>query len=87
MLRVSNLNSISVGSKVGSLDNASHKASGGNVKIEDRRLEWKTVGRTDARNPNYTPQGGNKKVRTYTEITLCPFNYPQVSKQLANYAP
>ena len=62
-----------MGSKVGSLDNASHKASGGNVKIEDRRLEWKTVGRTDARNPNYTPQGGNKKVRTNTEITLCPF--------------
>ena len=53
----------SVGSKVGSLDNASHRASGGNVKIEDRRLEWKTVGRTDARNPNYTPQGGNIKVR------------------------
>ena len=52
----------SVGSKVGSLDNASHKASGGNVKIEDRRLEWKTVGRTDARNPNYTPKGGDKKV-------------------------
>ena len=58
----STLHVFSVGSKVGSLDNASHKASGGNVKIEDRRLEWKTVGRTDARNPNYTPQGGNKKV-------------------------
>lgn len=54
----------SVGSKVGSLDNASHRASGGNVKIEDRRLEWKTVGRTDARNPNYTPQGGNIKVES-----------------------
>ena len=63
---------VSVGSKVGSLDNASHRASGGNVKIEDRRLEWKMVGRTDARNPNYTPQGGNKKVRgTVTALSRC----------------
>ncbi len=54
-----------VRSKVGSLDNSNHKAAGGNVRIENRKMEWNRVGRTDARNTNYVPAGGDKKVRNF----------------------
>ena len=34
-----------VRSKIGSLDNAAYKPGGGEVKIESRKLEWKTNAR------------------------------------------
>jgi hypothetical protein len=34
-----------VRSKIGSLENASYKPGGGEVKIESRKLEWKTNAR------------------------------------------
>jgi microtubule-associated protein tau len=55
-------NVVQVKSKVGSLDNSTHRAAGGNVKIENRKLEWKAAGRTNAKNEHYTPKGGDKKV-------------------------
>ena len=51
-------------SKVGSLNNAAHRPAGGDVKIENRKLEWKTGARTNARNDAYVPKGGDKKVRS-----------------------
>ena len=42
--------------------NATHKAGGGDVRIENRKLEWKREGRTDALNSSYKPGGGDKKV-------------------------
>ena len=35
---------------------------GGNVKIENRKLEWSAQARTVAANDRYTPGGGDKKV-------------------------
>ena len=37
---------------------------GGNVKIENRKLEWSAQARTKMVNENYTPGGGDKKVNT-----------------------
>ena len=48
--------------KVGSLANATHKAGGGDIRIENRKLDWKREGRTDALNSSYKPGGGDKKV-------------------------
>ena len=42
--------------------NASHKAGGGDVRIENRKLDWKREGRTDALNSSYKPGGGDKRV-------------------------
>ena len=42
--------------------NATHKAGGGDVRIENRKLDWKREGRTDALNSSYKPGGGDKKV-------------------------
>ena len=50
-------------SKVGSLQNASHKPGGGEIKIENRKLDWKREARTDAKNMAYKPGGGDKRVR------------------------
>ena len=36
---------------------------GGKVKIENRKLEWNAQPRTKMVNENYTPGGGDKKVR------------------------
>jgi len=49
-------------SKIGSLENATHKPGGGDIKIESRKLDWKTTSRTSNLNEGYTPKGGDKKV-------------------------
>lgn len=49
-------------SKIGSLQNATHKPGGGNVKIENRKLDWKAEPRIAAKNDAYQPGGGDKKV-------------------------
>lgn len=51
-----------VRSKIGSLDNAAYRPGGGDVKIESRKLEWKTTARTTNFNDGYIPKGGDKKV-------------------------
>nr|CAG4642872.1 EOG090X0G74 [Evadne anonyx] len=51
-------------SKIGSLDNASHKPGGGNVKIESRKIQIEAKPRIGARNELYTPAGGDKKIQT-----------------------
>jgi microtubule-associated protein tau len=51
-----------VRSKVGSLSNATHRAGGGDIRIEHRKLDWKAEGRTDALNSKYKPGGGDKKI-------------------------
>ena len=51
-----------VRSKIGSLDNAAYKPKGGDVKIENRKLDWKTGARTKNYNDEYQPKGGDKKV-------------------------
>ena len=50
-------------SKIGSLANSSYKPGGGQVKIENRKLEWNAAPRTKTVNKDYTPGGGDKKVR------------------------
>lgn len=51
-----------VRSKIGSLDNATYKPGGGNVKIETKRHEIKAASRIEAKNENYAPRGGDKRV-------------------------
>ncbi|XP_025418654.1 microtubule-associated protein tau isoform X2 [Sipha flava] len=51
-----------VRSKIGSLQNTSHKPGGGQVKIENRKLEWKAGTRIEAKNDTYVPGGGDKKI-------------------------
>lgn len=51
-----------VRSKIGSLENYTHKPGGGKVKIENRKLEWKAQPRIEAKNDKYAPSGGEKKV-------------------------
>lgn len=54
-----------VRSKIGSLDNAKYKPGGGNVKIENRKLDFgKAQPRIAAKNESYAPTGGTKKVGT-----------------------
>ena len=50
-------------SKIGSLANSNYKPGGGQVKIENRKLEWNAAPRTKTVNKDYTPGGGDKKVR------------------------
>lgn len=52
-----------VRSKIGSLENATHKPGGGNVKIETKKLDFKGTPRIEAKNERYTPKGGEKKVK------------------------
>lgn len=52
-----------VRSKIGSLDNASYKPGGGNVKIETKKIEIKATPRIEAKNDKYIPKGGERKVR------------------------
>lgn len=54
-----------VRSKIGSLDNATHKPGGGRIKIETKKLEFRGQPRIEAKNDTYAPKGGDKKVRTY----------------------
>lgn len=51
-----------VRSKIGSLENANHKPGGGNVKIENRKIDIKAQPRIAAKNECYAPGGGDKKV-------------------------
>lgn len=51
-----------VRSKIGSLDNATHKPGGGNIKIETKKLDFKGQPRIEAKNEAYAPKGGDKKV-------------------------
>lgn len=51
-----------VRSKIGSLENATHKPGGGNVKIETKKVEIKAAPRIEAKNNKYAPKGGEKKV-------------------------
>jgi microtubule-associated protein tau len=53
-----------VRSKIGSLDNTTHKPGGGKVQIENRKIDFSTTGsRITAKNDTYQPGGGDKKVR------------------------
>lgn len=56
-------------SKIGSLDNATHKPGGGNVKIETRKIEIKAAPRIQAKNDMYAPKGGEKKVNFVFRFT------------------
>lgn len=56
-----------VRSKIGSLENATHKPGGGNVKIETKKIEIKAGSRIEAKNEHYVPKGGDKKV-SYTQL-------------------
>ncbi|XP_065218996.1 MATH and LRR domain-containing protein PFE0570w isoform X2 [Planococcus citri] len=56
-----------VRSKIGSLENYTHKPGGGRVKIENRKLEWKVQPRIEAKNDKYVPTGGDKKI---TQVKL-----------------
>lgn len=51
-----------VRSKIGSLQNATHKPGGGNVKIENKKIEIVAAPRIAAKNDTYQPGGGDKKV-------------------------
>lgn len=51
-----------VRSKIGSLDNATHKPGGGKIKIETKKLEFHVQPRIEAKNQAYAPKGGEKKV-------------------------
>jgi len=58
-------NLMKVQSRIGSLSNTDHKAGGGNVRIESRKLEWEAKPRTKMVNENYSgPGGGDKKIET-----------------------
>ena len=64
-----------VRSKVGSLENATYRPGGGDVKIESRKLEWKTTARTTNFNEGYAPKGGDKKVKNTQQLNQC---YPSL---------
>lgn len=61
-----------VRSKIGSLDNASHKPGGGQVKIESRKVDIKAAPRIEAKNTSYVSKGGDKKViiRLFLNVSL-----------------
>lgn len=53
----------SIRSKIGSLENATHKPGGGKIKIENRKLDFSSAqAKIAAKNDKYTPSGGDKKV-------------------------
>ena len=59
---------------------------GGNVKIENRKLEWSAQARTKMVNENYTPGGGDKKVNTTRYF--CPLHQiflPQIENRKLNW--
>lgn len=57
-----------VRSKIGSLENATHKPGGGHVKIETKKIDIKAAPRIEAKNDAYVPKGGDKKIIT-TKLT------------------
>lgn len=52
-------------SKIGSLDNATHKPGGGNVKIESRKIQIEAKPRTQARNGNFSQQKKKEEERFF----------------------
>ncbi|KAF5298684.1 hypothetical protein FQR65_LT09664 [Abscondita terminalis] len=53
-----------VKSKIGSLENAAHKPGGGNIRIENRKIDFSTTSsRIAAKNETYAPGGGEKKIQ------------------------
>ncbi|KAK7602123.1 hypothetical protein V9T40_009564 [Parthenolecanium corni] len=54
-------------SKIGSLQNYTHKPGGGRVKIENRKLEWNAQPRIEAKNENWVPPAAGKKI---TQVKL-----------------
>ncbi|XP_014233932.1 microtubule-associated protein tau-like isoform X2 [Trichogramma pretiosum] len=53
-----------VRSKIGSLQNATHKPGGGNIKIENKKLDFSGAqARIAAKNDSYAPHGGDKKIQ------------------------
>merc|ERR1712241_1399897 len=48
--------------RIGTLSNTKHRPGGGNVKIENRKLDWNTPARTKAVNEKYSPGGGDVKI-------------------------
>lgn len=50
-------------SKVGSLANTLHKPGGGNIRIENHKIDFsKAQSRIEAKNDQYVRSGGDKKV-------------------------
>ena len=43
--------------------NSGHRPGGGQVKIENRKLDWNVEARTVNLNTKYSPGGGDRKVR------------------------
>lgn len=67
-----------VRSKIGSLDNATYKPGGGNVKIESKKIDIKAGPRIEAKNDKYMPKGGEKKVSpmaSFSSLGLGPLSY------------
>ena len=57
-----------VGSKVGSLENISHKPSGGSKKIFSEKVDFKAKASSkigSLENISHKPKGGNKRVETH----------------------
>ena len=57
-------------SKIGSLANASHRPGGGQVRIENRKLDWNVSARTVNVNSGYAPSGGDKKVELWRLLSV-----------------
>merc|ERR1711913_221952 len=56
-------NLMSAQSRIGSLANTKHRPGGGNVKIENRKLDWNTEARIRSLdNHSHKPGGGDKKI-------------------------
>lgn len=60
-------------SKIGSLENATHKPGGGHIKIESKKLDFKVAPRIEAKNDKYQPKGGDKKVFFDLLVFFCWF--------------
>jgi len=52
-------------SKIGSLENVTHKPKGGDKKVESKKLEWNASSKVGSlAHANYKPGGGDKKIIT-----------------------
>lgn len=72
-----------VRSKIGSLDNATYKPGGGNVKIESKKIDIKAGPRIEAKNDKYMPKGGEKKV---SPVASFEFQFSRVGVSLLSSA-
>lgn len=68
-----------VRSKIGSLENATHKPGGGHVKIESKKLDIKAAPRIEAKNEAYIPKGGDKKVSQSPQVFYIAKIYDRLS--------